>query len=135
MVAGTAMRGGGASSGGRSGSTAEGGQGLSLRPVRAQVVGVAVRSCGHRWTSPAACATVPRRSDDAGGLETIYQSLFVQGRGALRKELASCLRTGRAIRKNRSRIISGRKIPDMVMISDRPAEIETGPCPATGKAT
>ena len=56
--------------------------------------------------------------------ETIYQSLYVQGRGALRKELASCLRTGRAIRKNRSRIDKRGKIPDMVMISDRPAEIE-----------
>jgi IS30 family transposase len=56
--------------------------------------------------------------------ETIYQSLYVQGRGALRKELASCLRTGRAIRKNRSRIDNRGKIPDMVMISDRPAEIE-----------
>jgi IS30 family transposase len=56
--------------------------------------------------------------------ETIYQSLYVQGRGALRKELASCLRTGRAIRRNRSRIDTRGKIPDMVMISDRPAEIE-----------
>lgn len=36
--------------------------------------------------------------------ETIYQSLYVQGRGALRKELAACLRTGRAVRKNRSRL-------------------------------
>src|SRR5262245_49281409 len=34
--------------------------------------------------------------------ETIYQSLYVQGRGALRKDLAACLRTGRAIRRNRS---------------------------------
>ena len=36
--------------------------------------------------------------------ETIYQSLYVQGRGALRKELTACLRTGRAIRRNRSRL-------------------------------
>ena len=56
--------------------------------------------------------------------ETIYQSLYVQGRGALRKELAACLRTGRAIRHNRSRLERGARIPDMVMISDRPAEIE-----------
>lgn len=57
--------------------------------------------------------------------ETIYQSLYVQGRGALRKELASCLRTGRAIRRNRSRTTTNRgKIPGMIMISDRPAEIE-----------
>jgi len=56
--------------------------------------------------------------------ETIYQSLYVQGRGALRKELAACLRTGRAIRRNRSRLERRGRIPDMVMISDRPAEIE-----------
>src|SRR5690606_15591981 len=50
---------------------------------------------------------------------------YVQGRGALRKELARCLRTGRAIRRNRSRLDDGRgRIPGMVMISERPAEIE-----------
>jgi transposase, IS30 family len=55
--------------------------------------------------------------------ETIYQSLYVQGRGALRKELAACLRTGRAIRKNRSRLDQrGARIPDMVNISERPPE-------------
>ena len=56
--------------------------------------------------------------------ETIYQSLYVQGRGALRKELAACLRTGRAIRRNRSRIDKRGRIADMVNISQRPAEIE-----------
>jgi IS30 family transposase len=57
--------------------------------------------------------------------ETIYQSLYVQGRGALRKELAACLRTGRAIRKNRSRLDQrGARIPDMVNISERPPEAD-----------
>lgn len=56
--------------------------------------------------------------------ETIYQSLYVQGRGALRKELAICLRTGRAVRRNRSRIDKRGRIPDMVNISERPAEVE-----------
>jgi IS30 family transposase len=56
--------------------------------------------------------------------ETIYQSLYVQGRGALRKELAACLRTGRAVRRNRSRLERRGRIPDMVNISERPAEIE-----------
>jgi len=55
--------------------------------------------------------------------ETIYQSLYVQGRGALRKELAACLRTGRAIRRNRSRIERRGTIPDKVMISERPAAV------------
>jgi len=55
--------------------------------------------------------------------ETIYQSLYVQGRGALRKELAACLRSGRAVRRNRSRLEQRGKIVGMVMISERPAEV------------
>jgi IS30 family transposase len=57
--------------------------------------------------------------------EAIYQSIYVQGRGALRRELAACLRTGRALRKPRrqgnQRLA---RIPDMVNISERPAEVE-----------
>ena len=56
--------------------------------------------------------------------ETIYQSLFVQGRGALRKELAACLRTGRAQRRPRALAQRAGVVKDMVLISDRPAEIE-----------
>jgi transposase, IS30 family len=56
--------------------------------------------------------------------ETIYQSIYVQGRGALRRELASCLRTGRALRKPRRRTAERRgRIKDMVLISERPAEV------------
>ena len=55
--------------------------------------------------------------------ETIYQSIYVQGRGALRRELASCLRTGRALRKPRRTAGERRgRISGMVMISERPAE-------------
>jgi IS30 family transposase len=57
--------------------------------------------------------------------ETIYQALFVQGRGALRRELTACLRTGRTLRRPHKRSNSGAgKIPGMVMISDRPAEAD-----------
>jgi transposase, IS30 family len=56
--------------------------------------------------------------------ETIYMSLFVEGRGQLRRELSRCLRTGRAQRRPRSRIETRGKIPGMVMISERPAEAE-----------
>ena len=57
--------------------------------------------------------------------ETIYQSLFVQGKGALRKELWRSLRTGRAVRRPQGRPASTKgKIRDMVMISERPAEVE-----------
>ena len=57
--------------------------------------------------------------------ETIYTSLFIQARGALRKDLTACLRTGRAIRRPQTRMSDHRgRIPGMVMISDRPAEVE-----------
>ncbi|MDX2342792.1 MAG: IS30 family transposase [Acidimicrobiia bacterium] len=57
--------------------------------------------------------------------ETIYQSLYVQGRGALRKELWQALRTGRARRRPQGRPGSTKgQIRDMVMISERPAEVE-----------
>jgi IS30 family transposase len=55
--------------------------------------------------------------------ETIYQSLFVQGRGELRRELARCLRSGRARRIPHGRQARGNKIRDMVMISERPPEV------------
>ena len=54
--------------------------------------------------------------------ETIYKSLYVQGRGELRRELARCLRSGRAKRRPRARQQIRGRIPDMVMISERPAE-------------
>jgi transposase, IS30 family len=54
--------------------------------------------------------------------ETIYQALYVQGRGELRRELARCLRTGRAKRRPRGRDGRSGHIKDMVLISERPAE-------------
>jgi IS30 family transposase len=55
--------------------------------------------------------------------ETIYQALYVQGRGALRRELTRSLRTGRALRVPQRRPDTRRgRIPGMVMISERPAE-------------
>jgi IS30 family transposase len=56
--------------------------------------------------------------------EAIYQALYVQGRGALRRELTACLRTGRALRVPRARTRGrGKKfITSEVMISERPAE-------------
>lgn len=56
--------------------------------------------------------------------ETIYKSLYVQGRGELRRELARCLRTGRASRRPRAHRGTANRIPGMVMISERPAEAD-----------
>jgi transposase, IS30 family len=55
--------------------------------------------------------------------ETIYQSLYVQGRGELRRELARCLRSGRTKRRPQHRLERRGQIRDMVMISERPAEV------------
>ena len=56
--------------------------------------------------------------------ETIYQSLFVQGRGALRSELVRCLRTGRAQRRPQRRTNGRGQLLDMVLLSERPAEVQ-----------
>ena len=57
--------------------------------------------------------------------EAIYQSLYVQGRGALRRELTACLRTGRALRVPRARTSRGKTfVTDEVMISERPPEAD-----------
>jgi len=55
--------------------------------------------------------------------ETIYQALYVQGRGSLRKELAKYLRQGRDRRRHRSRQELRGKIREMVNISQRPPEV------------
>jgi transposase, IS30 family len=56
--------------------------------------------------------------------EAIYQAIFVQTRGELRKELAACLRSGRDRRHPHRRAVSARgRIPDMVMIAQRPADV------------
>src|SRR4051794_35967095 len=58
--------------------------------------------------------------------EAIYQALYVQGRGALKRELTQCLRTGRALRVPRARAQSRGKsfVTSEVLISERPAEAE-----------
>jgi IS30 family transposase len=62
--------------------------------------------------------------------ETIYQSLYVQSRGALRKDLTGHLRTGRALRKPRTQSQhraegrAGGPVPNVISISERPPEVE-----------
>ncbi len=82
------------------------------------------------WWSPRQISdwltdTYPDSQEMQVSHETIYQSLFIQGKGALRKELWRCLRSGRATRRPQGRPASTKgQIRDMVMISERPAEVE-----------
>ena len=58
--------------------------------------------------------------------EAIYQALYIEGRGALKRELVACLRTGRALRvpRARSRRKAWAHVTPEVLISERPAEVE-----------
>ncbi len=82
------------------------------------------------WWSPTQISdwltdTYPDSEEMQVSHETIYQSLFIQGKGSLRKELWRCLRSGRATRRPQGRPASTKgQIRDMVMISERPAEVE-----------
>jgi IS30 family transposase len=81
------------------------------------------------WLSPQQVARRLAEAPDAASVgtvshETIYKSLYVQGRGELRRELARCLRTGRAQRRPQGRLDGRGQIPNMVMISERPAEAD-----------
>ena len=85
----------------------------------------------EEWWSPEQVVlwlkrTYPDNQEMQVSDETIYLSLFVQGKGALRRELTDCLRTGRAYRRPKTkRAPSGKgRIVDPVMISERPAEVE-----------
>jgi transposase, IS30 family len=82
---------------------------------------------GMKWSPEEISARLklefPGRAEMRVSHETIYQSLYVQGRGALRRELAASLRTGRALRRPRRTDGERRgKIAGMVNISERPAE-------------
>ena len=86
----------------------------------------------RRWANAWSPEQIARRlpvdfADDATmriSHEAIYQALFVQGRGALRRELTACLRTGRVLRMPRARTRGRGKafISPEIMISQRPAE-------------
>ncbi|MGW2084542.1 IS30 family transposase [Streptomyces sp. NPDC001880] len=82
----------------------------------------------RRWSPEQICQALRARFPDRPEMhvthETIYQALYVQGRGELRRELAKALRTGRTMRRphRQSYKRQPRMSKDMVMISERPAE-------------
>ena len=83
---------------------------------------------GRKWSPQQICQalrnTFPDRPEMHVAHETIYQALYLQGRGELRREVARALRTGRTIRKPHRRpdARTPRFTTPMMMISDRPAE-------------
>ncbi|MGH7088421.1 MAG: IS30 family transposase, partial [Stellaceae bacterium] len=114
--------------------------GLVVAPSGAAVVGPAVAWKGRRhgrrqerrWARAWSPEQIARRlpidfPDDTSmriSHEAIYQALFIQGRGALRRELTACLRSGRTLRVPRARTRGRGKsfVTPEVMISERPAE-------------
>jgi len=91
--------------------------------LRAWVQGGLERNWSPEQVSARLAAEFPGRPEMRVSPETVYQSLYVQGRGALRRELARHLRTGRALRKPRRKEGERRgRIPGMVNISERPPE-------------
>ena len=94
-------------------------------PVLCEAVSAKLtRLCSPEQISARLRVEFPDRPEMWVSHETIYKSLYVQGRGELRRELAACLRTGRAQRQPRGRLERRGRIADMVSISERPAEIE-----------
>ena len=114
--------------------------GAIARPDGAAVPGPQVRWVGRRhgrrkdrrwarsWSPEQIANRLPLDFPDDPSMrishEAIYQSLYVQGRGALRRELTACLRTGRALRVPRARTRGRGKgfVRPEIMISERPAE-------------
>ena len=96
---------------------------LAARPaLRERVVADLERLWSPEQIADRLRAEFPGQPEMQVSHETIYRSLFVQGRGELRRELTRCLRTGRAARKPRGRVDGRGRITGMVMISERPAE-------------
>jgi transposase, IS30 family len=90
--------------------------------LRRAVAGMLERRFSPRQISATLRLEYPDDAEMRIAPETIYQSLYVQGRGRLRKDLARHLRTGRTRRRPRS-APAGNRIRDMVSISERPAEV------------
>jgi IS30 family transposase len=86
------------------------------------------RLLGLRWSPEQIAQRLRREHPDDREMwvshETIYQSLFVQSRGALRRELSACLRTGRVRRRPRGRTARPGVLTEMVLLSERPPEVD-----------
>jgi IS30 family transposase len=91
--------------------------------LRRAVTALLERRCSPQQISARLRLDYPDDGEMRIAPETIYQSLYVQSRGRLRKDLARYLRTGRTKRKPRRGPTGQGRIPDMVSISERPPEV------------
>jgi IS30 family transposase len=88
------------------------------------------RRWAHSWSPEQIANRLPIDFPDDPSMrishEAIYQALYIQGRGALKRELTACLRTGRSLRVPAARARQrGKKfIPAELLIAERPAEVE-----------
>lgn len=94
--------------------------------LHAKVEALLVKKYSPEQIAAVLAKTYPDRWEMQVSHETIYRALYVQGRGELRRELHRCLRSGRALRKPRTRrtTYEHRHIVGMVNICERPAEAD-----------
>ena len=106
-------------------------------PVRALVAGLLRQDYSPGQIAGRLMRDHPGQPELQVSAETIYQALFVQGKGSLRAEVNAALRCGRA-RRRRPRMGAPRghaPIRGMIAEANGPPRPKTAPCPATGKAT
>jgi IS30 family transposase len=98
---------------------------LSMSP---RLVAAIHDGLGRRWSPEQISARLKVEYPDDEGMrishETIYQSLYVQSRGELRRQLTANLRTARSTRRSRGRADGRGRIPEMVPIAERPPEVD-----------
>jgi IS30 family transposase len=109
----------------------------SHRPKRCKLAGnkplrqIVAKKLRSQWSPQQIAGWLKRKypgnEDQHVSHETIYRTLFIQSRGALKKELQQCLRSKRIMRRSKTATLKGKglgEIPHAISISERPASVE-----------
>ena len=109
----------------------------SHRPKRCKLAGnkplrqIVAKKLRSQWSPHQIAGWLKRKypgnEDQHVSHETIYRTLFIQSRGALKKELQQCLRSKRIMRRSKTATLKGKglgEIPHAISISERPASVE-----------